>query len=494
MAHHDSEKFAPALKEDVHQRDAISSHDDYECEFTPAEQKKIIHRIDRRLVVTVGVLYCVSLMDRTNLSAASIAGMTKELKLGVLQGTVSRYSIVTLVFFTTYIVFQPPATIIVRYLGPRNFLSVIVVAWGAVMVGMGFVKDYESLAALRIVLGILEAGFFPSCVYLLSTWYTRFDVGKRYSVFYILGSLASACAGILAYGLMQLNGREGLTGWRWIFIIEGALTMFLGIVGYWALVDFPDKAHKSWKFLNEREVKFIIDRVNRDRGDAKPEPWSTAKFFRGGADPKIWGFAMIFFNTTTVTYALAYFLPIILTTNLGFSVAASQCLVAPPYAFAAIIMYTTGYLGDKYHLRGPIIIFNMLLCITGTAIMGFHKNANVRYFGVFLTTAGANSNVPATMAYQANNIRGQWKRAFCSATLVGMGGVGGIAGGLVFRTQDAPNYRPGLYACLACCILTLVIVGLITLSSWRSNKKADRGEVELEYHDDGDQKGFRYTY
>lgn len=141
--------------------------------------------------------------------------MNTELKLNVLMGTVSRYSVVTLVFFTTYIVFQPPSTIIIRYLGPRVHLSTIVTLWGAVMIGMGFAKDWQSLAALRVVLGILEAGFFPSCVYLMSTWYTRYDIGKRYSVFYILGSLASACAGILAYGLMQLNGKEGLTGWRW---------------------------------------------------------------------------------------------------------------------------------------------------------------------------------------------------------------------------------------------------------------------------------------
>jgi MFS family permease len=124
--------------------------------------------------------------------------MNKELGLNALMGTVSKYSVVTLVFFTTYIVFQPPATVIVRYLGPRKFLSVIVVAWGAVMIGMGFSNSFHTLAALRVVLGILEAGFFPSCVYLLSTWYTRYDIGKRYSVFYILGSLASACAGILA--------------------------------------------------------------------------------------------------------------------------------------------------------------------------------------------------------------------------------------------------------------------------------------------------------
>ena len=87
------------------------------------------------------------------------------------------------------------------------------------------------------------------------------------------------------------------------------------------------------------------------------------------------------------------------------------------------------------------------------------------------------------MAYQANNIRGQWKRAFCSAILVGMGGVGGIAGGLVFREQDKPGYEPGLYACIACCLLTMVIVCLITLRSWNLNKRADRGELELEYND-----------
>lgn len=96
-------------------------------------------------------------------------------------------------------------------------------------------------------------------------------------------------------GLNRLLELEKLTAnrWRWIFIIEGALTIFLGIVGYWALVDFPDKAHTSWHFLNERETKFIIDAVNKDRGDAKPEPWSLKKFLRGGLDIKIWGFAMV---------------------------------------------------------------------------------------------------------------------------------------------------------------------------------------------------------
>lgn len=260
------------------------------------------------------------------------------------------------------------------------------------------------------------------------------EMGKRYSVFYILGAVASAFAGILAYGLMQMNGLANITGWRWIFIIEGILTCILGIAGYWLIVDFPDSKRKSWRFLPARERAWIVARVQADRGDAKMPAFSMRKFLRAGTDWKIWGYAMIFFNTTTITYALAYFLPVILNESLGFSVAKSQCLVAPPYVFGGFVMYGTGWLGDKYRLRGVPILINMLLCLVGLPIVGFHANPSVRYFGVFLVTAGANANVPSTMSYQANNIRGQWKRAFCSATLVGFGGVGGIAGSLVFRS------------------------------------------------------------
>ncbi|KAK4143042.1 general substrate transporter [Dichotomopilus funicola] len=458
--------------------------------FTPEEQKKIIRRVDRRLVLTVGAMYCISLMDRTNLGAVNIAGMGKDL---VLVG--DRYSIISLVFFVTYVLFQPPSTIIVRKIGPRVHLAAITILWGGCMIGMGFVQTWEAMAGLRVLLGVLEAGFFPSCVYLLSTWYTRYEVGKRNAAFYLVGCVAAAFAGILAFGLMQMKGLAGLNGWRWIFIIEGLMTVLLGIAGYWLLVDFPDATRKNWSFLGQREREWICARVNADRGDVKPQPFSLAKYLGAGTDIKIWAYAMIFFNTTTVTYALAYFLPIILTSNMGFDVGQSQCLVAPPYAFAGIIMCATGWYGDRYRQRGAVIVFNCVLCLVGLPLMGFAESAAVRYFGVFLTTAGANANVPAAMSYQANNIRGQWKRAFCSATFVSFGGIGGIAGSLVFRDQDKPGYRPGLYACIATTLLTILIVGALTLDFKRLNGKADRGERELECDaDDVYEPGFRYTY
>ncbi|CAN8104781.1 unnamed protein product [Discula destructiva] len=465
---------------------AVTSDQDHG--FSLEEQKRIMWRLDRRLVPVLGVMYCVSLMDRTNLGAANIAGMSKEL---MLIG--DRYSIISLVFFITYIIFQPPSTVIVRALGPRVHLPTITTLWGGCMIGMGFVTDWKQMAGLRLVLGILEAGFFPSCVYLLSTWYTRFEMGKRYSVFYLLGSFASATSGILAYGFMQMSGLGGQTGWRWIFIMFGLITVAIGVMGFWGVVDFPDSKRSSWRFLSARERAWVVAKVNTDRGDAKIAAFKLGHFMRAGLDWKIWCYALIFFNTTTISYALAYFLPIILNQSLGFSIAASQCLVAPPYLLAAIVMWCTGWLGDRYRMRGVPVLIHMALCIIGLPIVGWHRNPAVRYFGVFLVTAGANANVPATMSYQANNIRGQWKRAFCSATLVGFGGIGGIAGSLVFRNQDKPTYLPGLWACIACSLLNVLLVGLLTVYFKIENRRADRGEKELETSDEDYQPGFRYT-
>lgn len=150
-----------------------------------------------------------------------------------------------------------------------------------------------------------------------------------------------------------------------------------------------------------------------------------------------------------VSYSISFFLPIILTAELHFSIEASELLTTPPYVFAGIFMLIQGWLGDKYRMRAPFIIWNSIQAIIGLAILGWVTVPGVQYFGVFLVTSGSNANIPAVLTYQANNIRGQLKRTFCSASIITMGGIGGVAGSLVFRSQDAPKYLPGVYACIA---------------------------------------------
>ncbi|RDA94934.1 hypothetical protein CP533_0093 [Ophiocordyceps camponoti-saundersi (nom. inval.)] len=466
------------------------SHDGSTYLFSPAQQKNILRRIDRRLIGIIGLLYCVSIVDRTNMSTANIAGMSVELRL---EGY--RYNIANLVFFITYVILQPPSTLLVRRLGPRLHLSALVLLWGAVMTGMGFVSSFQQLVGLRVLLGAFESGFFPSSVYLMSTWYTRYEVGKRYSTFYLLSCAAASFSGILAFGLMHMNGLGHLRGWRWIFVVEGIVTCLLALVSYWLLVDFPDSSRPSWRFLDARERQWVVDRIEADRADSRVTAFQPALFARAARDWRIWVYGLVFFNTTTISYALAYTLPLILVGSMGFSVGAAQCLVAPPYVFAGVVTYFTGWLSDRYRLRGPVIVFNMLLCLVGLPMMGWLATAAGRYAGVFLVTAGSNANVPITLALQANNVRGQWKRALCSATLIGFGGLGGIAGSLVFRDRDRlTGYRPGMWACIACSLLNILLIGVCTLHSKRQNSLADQGRKVLESDEAEASEGFRYTY
>ncbi|PWI64390.1 hypothetical protein PCL_10503 [Purpureocillium lilacinum] len=475
------------IAKDVHDSErAISYQDPDLVELNLREMKRARRLIDFRLLPALGLMYGISLMDRKNIANAAIAGMLVDLDLTTGYG----YNTITLVFFITYVIFQPGMTVLCRKMGPKDFLSVITFAWGAIIIGFGFVRDWKIMVVLRLFLGLFEAGFFPGAIYLLSTWYTRFEVAKRYSIFYLTGCILAALSGILAYGLMQLEGQNGLRGWHWIFILEGVITCAIAMFAYLTLVKFPDQEVEkpSRFFLPPQEATAVLQRLEEDRGDAKLEPFSFALFLKPATEIEIWGFALIFFLTTTVSYSFAFFLPVVLRQNLQFSVAASQCLGCPPYVFAAVVMFAGSWAGDRFRKRALIIQINCLVSMIGLPIMAFHADPGVKYFGIFIAVAGVNANIPAIMAYQANNIRGQWKRAFCSATLTTFGGIGGIAGSLVFRSQDSPHYTPGMIACLVYTGLTSIVTFALTLLLRRRNKSADRGELVINESEE-----FRYT-
>ncbi|CAI7574670.1 unnamed protein product [Penicillium manginii] len=423
----------------------LASHESNGDELSPSEEKKIIRKIDRRLITALGLMFAVSLMDRTNLASANIAGMAKELELD--QGF--RYSLSIIMFFVPHVMCQWPSAILVQKVGPRIFLPGAVLLWGIIMLCFGFVKNWKQLVALRVLVGIFEAGLLPGTILLLQMWYRRYDVHKRYASFYLISLAGSSFSGVLAYGFMQMNGIGGLSGWRYIFIWEGVLTCLIGIIGALLIVDFPQKAQNSWKFLSPQEIKHIIRILENDRPDVKEEPFSLRRFLTPALDLKIWVYCFIFYANTVIAYAIAFFLPIILNKEMGFDVGISQVLSTPPYLFAAAFMFFEGWLGDKYRSRGPLIIWNCLQSICGLCLMAWTNSSGIQYFGVFLVTAASQSSLPCVMAWQANNICGQWKRSFSSASMVIFGGTGGITGALVFRSQDAPKYLPGIYACLA---------------------------------------------
>ncbi|KAH0536650.1 hypothetical protein FGG08_006495 [Glutinoglossum americanum] len=460
--------------------------------YDRAYETKLMRRVDWRLLPILGALYAISLVDRVNISNARVAGMGVDLKLNI----GSRYSIVLVVFFIPYFLFELPSNLVLRMVGTANWLSFIAFAWGTVMLGQGFVKNYQALAVCRTLLGFFEAGFFPGCVYLVSCWYVRYEVQKRLAAFYLFSVLVGGFSNILAFALMHIKA-GGLHGWRWIFIVEGLITQVIAMLAWFAIIDFPDKAHKKNNFISAEDAEFIKRRINDDRGDAVPDMLTLKKLGIHLLDWKLWSFAFMFMSTTMPAYAFAYFVPVIIKDGadmrilqgMGYSAGKANILSAPPVISAVASAFTFAWIGDKYRMRGPIIAIQALIVITGLMITAYHKNNGVRYFGIFLGYAGCQGNIPAILAYQSNNIRYQSKRAVGSALQIGFGAIGGIIASTTFREKDAPRYINGLWVTAGLQFLILLILSCNTIYFYRQNKKVDTGELtELE-----GQPGFKYT-
>lgn len=175
---------------------------------------------------------------------------------------------------------------------------------------------------------------------------------------------------------------------------------------------------------------------------------------------------------------------------MGYSAGAANALSAPPTCFAVFSAMTFAWLGDKFRLRGPFIVIQALLTIVGLMITAYHPRNGVRYFGLFLGTAGCQGNIPAVLAYQSNNIRMQSKRSVGSALLIGFGGIGGILASTTFKQSEAPKYRSGLWATVALQLWVISSVGAMTCYFLWKNKKVDNGSLKKPIEG---LEGFKYT-
>ncbi|OAL46786.1 retrograde regulation protein 2 [Pyrenochaeta sp. DS3sAY3a] len=441
--------------------------------LSPKEQRRLIRKIDLRMLPILGLMYSISLIDRTNLGLALVAGMQKDLGLAI----GSRYTICVMIFFVAYILFEIPSNLVLPKAGPANWLSFLGVSFGAILIGTGFVQTWGTLAVCRFLLGVAEAGFLPGCTYLITCWYTRYEVGKRLSGFWILSVLASGFSAILAYALTLLAGTHGLNGWRWIFIIEGAITIGVCILGWFLIIDFPTRAGK---FLKPEEQKFIIDRLNDDRRDGEEDEMTLAVVLHHLKDWRLYVWAFNLMSSTLPGYAYSYFLPVILREGMGFSTTKSQLLTAPPYAFAAVVAFASGWLGDRYKIRGPIIAVHQILTAAGMLITVYGKSNAVRYFGAYLGIGFLQFCVPGVLTFQANNITQHSKRAIASATCLIGGGLGGIIAGVAFIAKERPTYRTGVFTTLGFSIASILLIVVLDIHLWRCNRAAKAGKRQNE--------------
>lgn len=448
------------------------------------KEKALLRKVDLRLCTIAGVLCSLDLLDSGIISSASVTSMFADLDL---QG--SRYSVSIFIFTIASITFQLPSTIAVRRFGPRVWFAASTIAFGFITISTAFIHTWRQMIVLRVLLGISMSGIYPGLTYLISTWYTRKEQQLRFAFLQTGEVVVLATGGILNFALNKLDGRAQLAGWRWMYLVQGLLTCLLGVVTYWWMVDFPERAAESFRFLNVEEAELAVKRIDTDRGDVHAGEFAWKKILRHAGDVKVYGFAAMFFLLNLVSTALSYFLPIILQGGFGFSTDAAILLSAPPYYWSVVPVLLSSWVGDRYRLRGPVIAFNCLCLIIGFAMLGFSEQVAIRYLGTFLATGAYVSNWAALSAYYSNNIAGQWKRVFTTAIVTACNGAGGVAGSYIFRQKEAPRYHTAILVSISSHLAMMVFVGLFSIGFDRANAQQEAGKRVLEQT-----IGFRYSY
>ncbi|KAG6879064.1 hypothetical protein C0992_005411 [Termitomyces sp. T32_za158] len=450
-------------------RHETSSVETDEVAFDPVLERSW-WKIDLLVLPVVAMFYLLSFLDRTNFANARVAGLQTDLKM-----TNKQYSIALTVTYVPYIVAELPSNLVLKAVGPNLMLPTMLTLWGIITTLQGVVKNYAGLLACRFFLGLCEGGVFPGLVLYLSFWYPRRQLQSRISAFFSTASLSGAFSGILAYGIVKMNGVGGRPGWAWIFILEGLFTFVFGLSAYFTLPRSPASA----RFLNEKEKAYVIARLRETGATGREEGIDSFSWREVGQAftlPQVWFLAVSFFFDGVLVYGLAYFTPSIVA-GLGYINANAQLFSVPPFAVAFVAQVTviTSYVSDRYGCRGYVTIFSGVLATIGFAMFLGVKSVHVKYGSLFLSITGAYCAAPALSTWSANNATPYTRRATAIAIGFIMTNSGGIlATWLLGSLSLPPLYTKATITLLIFSVLMIVFTTFnIIYLTIQNRKKAE---------------------
>nr|WP_314840942.1 MFS transporter [uncultured Microbacterium sp.] len=321
-----------------------------------AVAKSAIRKVSIRLVPFVALMFFINYLDRTAISFASPNGMNDDLALSAAQ-----FGFASGVFFIGYIILEVPSNLALHRFGARRWLARIMVSWGIVALLFTWVQNFEQLVALRFLLGVAEAGFFPGAILFLSLWVPSQYRGRVLMLFYLAQPLTTVIGAPLAGALIQQHGVFfGLEGWRFMFMGVAIPAIVVGIIAWFYLKDKPADA----KWLTGEEQVWLTAALESERKTTEAGSGHvSARFaFRSG---RVWMLSFIYFGFIYGLYTLGFFLPTIIEgfqeqSGVTYDVLQKGLITAIPYLPAAIVMYfwsrDAGRRGLKtWHIAGPAV-------------------------------------------------------------------------------------------------------------------------------------------
>ncbi|CEO58390.1 hypothetical protein PMG11_03119 [Penicillium brasilianum] len=425
-----------------------------------ALDRKVNLKFDLCIILFLSLGFILLGIDKTNIGYVATSTFVKDanLKPNDIPNSLSLFS-------ATYVPLQPISSIIGRRVGAKWWISVLMIAWGSICIAHVAVRSSSTFYALRLLLGVAEAGFTPTAFYYMSTFYPKFSLGFRMGMFSGMYSVAGAFAGLLAYGLLH-SETSTLRGWQMLFLVEGVMTVAVALI---ALAILPKDISKAW-FLTEMEKGHALRRMERDLqmgfdsaigdcidsdGDlyaAKDDQTITVRDIKDVfMDWK--KLLVISFNILSVLPVTAFttFLPLVVQ-GMGYQGVEATLMSAPPFVVGTVGLMAIVYSSDHFKERSLHTCFGMALGLIGCVVMATSSNPRLRYGFAHVCLSGVFAGGPLIAVWLAGNTPGKGARAIILG-LNGWSNIAGVIAGQLFKHSYAPSYHYPL-------TITMILVGV----------------------------------
>ncbi|RSL85519.1 hypothetical protein CEP51_003291 [Fusarium floridanum] len=435
-------------------------------------EKKLKRKLDARCSLFV-LIYIMNYLDRNNIAAARLKGLQADLKLDDTE-----YATCLSILYVGYILMQVPSNMFINRISrPSLYIACAMLLWGLVSTLSGVVHNFTGMVLIRFFLGFVEAAFLPGALLILSKWYTRKELTTRNAILFCGNLISNAFSALIGAGVLSnMQGVLGHAAWRWLFWIEGAITMAVAIS---AAIILPDLPHNSRGFAEEeRQVAQL--RMIEDVGEADTDSSEEGIFYGFNLavkDVKIY-IMMLTFTAYVVGLSFNAFFPT-LTGTLGFEYVPTLLMSSPPWVFSCIVSLINAWHSDRteekfWHIVGPICVG-----IVGFVISMSTLNVAARYVALFLQASSYAGFIVFYSWISSSFPRPPAKRAVAIAMINAFSQLGNVAGSYVWALPEN-GFRKSYGIVLSMFGVTIVGCWIFRMILVDLNKKLDAGESAWE--------------
>ncbi|KAL5424051.1 hypothetical protein PMIN06_002445 [Paraphaeosphaeria minitans] len=430
---------------------------------TDPREIALVRKIDWRLMPTLCTMYFLNYVDRNAIAQARLNNLEDDLGMSGVQ-----FNTTVSILFVGYVLMQVPSNMLITRIKPGIYMSAWMLVWAVVSGCTALVQNFGGLVACRFFLGITEAPFYPGATYMLSIFYTRKEVATRIALLYCAQILATGFSGLIAAGVFAgMDGLRGIAGWRWLFIVEGAVTAFVSIFGFFLLPNTP--LTTSWLTPEERQMAH--ERMERDRvGDSGEKVSMMEGLKQACKDKRTWLFCLMQ-NFHLSACSFNSFFPTVVKT-LGFNRTITLVLTCPPFLFAGAAGILTGWSSGRLHERTWHITAGLFVAIVGFVIAASTMNTAGRYIACFIFPVGAYSVNSVIIGWASSTLSQTKEKKAVVLAMTNVGGqIGYIYGAYLWPDSDSPRYGIGFGASAGFALLSIACAWAIRVMLIKENKK-----------------------